>query len=50
MIEDGFADDIEVETSYLGMGIILISVDIIKPDGINEVFEVVWDGQRLRRA
>lgn len=51
MIDDGIAQSVEVSTSYLGTGVMLIEILIQKPTGkIAFKFKYNWDAEEVRDA
>lgn len=49
MIDDGFADEVNVDAEYIARGIIKVTIEMVKPSGLSESFELIWDGQGGRR-
>lgn len=49
MIQDGFADDVQVDAEYIRRGFILVTVQMFKPKGDPVIFKAIWDGQGVRR-
>lgn len=49
MIDDGFAEDVIVDAEYIRRGFIKVTIEILKPKGLSEVFEVIWNGQEVKR-
>lgn len=49
MIDDGVADEILVDAEYLRRDTIKVTIQINKPDGLNELFELVWNGQEVKQ-
>lgn len=49
MIDDGVADDVLVDAEYIRRGFIKVTIEISKPKGLNESFELIWNGQGVNQ-
>lgn len=52
MVDDKVARSVAVETEYAGMGVMLIGVDIYRPDGTRSTYryDYEWAAQAAKRA
>ena len=48
MIEDGIAEDVVVDAEFLRQGVMKMTIQIKKPDGLSVIFSVAWDAQGVK--